>query len=164
MANNTEKTDQAGLNFVIKWFVCMGLGFLLFIMLFSIIHGAKEQAEMDSLGYRVERLEDSYYNDNYSYLRNKLRNYDYEHDDMDDAVFDVYREMVKAQEDYAAWRTWYLCLGTELDGEAQVKEPELREAVYANAKNCADERNQRRLDRLVEEMEAVMASATGEDE
>ena len=164
MANNTEKTDQTGINFVIKFFICMGFGFLLFLILFAIIHGAKEQAEMDSLGYRVERLEDSYYNGDYSRLRSYILSYDSDYDDMDDSVFDVYREMVKAQEDYAAWRTWYLCLGTELDGEAQVKEPELREAVYANARNCGDERNQRRLDRLVEEMEAVMASATGEDE
>lgn len=31
-------------------------------------------------------------------------------------------------------------------------------------KNCADARNQKKLDNLVEEMESMMASATGEDE
>lgn len=164
MENKTNKIDHTKRNFVIKLIICINFFLFLIAMVYLLISGARDEADRESIRYRVETCDWQYYKGHIVWLRNYLGYYDAEYDDMDDEVLDVYREVVKAYEDFAAWRTWHGCLGTELDAEAQIREPELREAVYANAKNCADVRNQKMLGKLVEEMEAMIASATEAEE
>ena len=149
-------------NFIIKLIVCVNFVLFLVLLVGAMISDARDDAERESFGYRVESLEDDYYRGDYAWLREMLEYYDSEYDDMDDEAFDVYREAVKAYEDYAAWRSWYGSLGTELDVEAQEKEAQYREAVYENAKNCQDTHNQKILNNLVKDMEARMALESGE--
>lgn len=149
--------NHARRNLIIKLIICVNFLILLVGLAVTLIGEAKDNAKFDSIGHRVKMCDSEYYDGDIAWLRKYLGYYDAEYEDMDDEVFDVYREVVKAYEDFATWRTWYGCLGTELDAEAQIREPEFREAVYANAMNCVDVRNQKKLDNLVEEMEAMMA-------
>lgn len=160
MASEVKKGDKRIRNFVIKLIVCVNLVLFLLLMVREMIGDARDRAEMESFGYRVENLDYEYYYGHYDRLREYLWYYDLEYDDMDDPAIDVYREVVKAYEDYASWRSWYGALGTELDTDAQKNEKQYREAVYANAMNCQDTHNRKLLNNLVKDMEARMASDT----